>query len=84
MDSASGCVGGEAGPREPLPPDLGGSGLRAVPSSPRIEAGDGGGSPSRGPQIQDRSLGGGAATEDAGESWARLLGLVDTFSRGGR
>uniref|UniRef100_M4BCN5 Uncharacterized protein n=1 Tax=Hyaloperonospora arabidopsidis (strain Emoy2) TaxID=559515 RepID=M4BCN5_HYAAE len=45
MDSASGCVGGEAGPREPLPPDLGGSGLRAVPSSPRIEAGDGGGLP---------------------------------------
>uniref|UniRef100_M4BHD3 Uncharacterized protein n=1 Tax=Hyaloperonospora arabidopsidis (strain Emoy2) TaxID=559515 RepID=M4BHD3_HYAAE len=76
MDSASGGVGGEADPREPLPPDPGGSGLRAGPSSPRIGAGDGG-SPSRGPPTQDKSLGGGVATGDAGESWAWPLQLVN-------
>ena len=76
MDKASGGVGGEADPREPLPLDPGSSGLCTGPSSPRIGARDGG-SPGRDPQIQDRSLGGSVVTRDTGESWARPLGLVD-------
>ena len=65
----------------------GGSARAASPGSWRQRASRGahvaahrgwdGGSPSRGPPIQDKSLGGGVATGDAGESWAWPLRLVN-------